>query len=95
MDTPEQRGFLYLKLAEFAARDDRDRARVILNDVLKICDRIEDHSFQAALLFTASLHLLKLETPLPEVFPILEKAIHLLSNDKQVRIDQISLVRTT
>ena len=93
VDTPEQRGFLYLKLAEFAARQDRDRARVILNDVLKICDRIEDQSFQAALLFAASLQLLKIETPLPEIFPILEKAIHLLSNDKQVRIDQISLVR--
>ena len=93
VDTPEHRSFLYLKLAEFAARDDRGRARVILNDVLKICDRIEDQSFQAALLFAASLQLLKLETPLPEIFPIMEKAIHLLSNDKQVRIDQISLVR--
>lgn len=93
VDTPDQRGFLYLKLAEFAARENRDRARVILNDVLKICDRIEDQSFQAALLFAASLHLIKLGAPLPEIFPILEKAIHLLSNDKQVRIDQISLVR--
>ena len=54
---------------------------------------MEDQSFQAALLFAASLHLLKLGTPLPEIFPILEKAIHLLSNEEQVRMDQISLVR--
>lgn len=93
VNRPDQRGFLYLKLAEFAAKSDGDRARLILNDVLKTCDQIDDPDFRAALLFASAYNLATLDSTFLESFSTLQKAILLLKDNKEVRIDKISLVR--
>lgn len=90
---PEQRSYLYLKLAEFVARSDGDRARLILNDAVKTSEQIEDFNFRAAILFVAAYNLSTLDATLLESFSVLEKAIRLLKDGKELRIDKISLAR--
>lgn len=93
VNKPDQRGFLYLKLAEFAAKSDSDRARLILSDALKTSEQIEDLNFRAALLFASAYNLSTLDSTFLESFSALEKAIRLLKDSKELRIDKISLAR--
>ena len=90
---PDQRGFLYLKFAEFAAKKDSERARLILNDVLKLSDQIEDRKFRASLLFLSAYNLAVLDSSFLEVYTTLEKAIHLLNDDQELNADKIRMLR--
>ena len=92
--SPEQRGLLYLQIAElYAANRDRDHAHALLIELSESCDRIDAPGVRAALLLAAAYDLTDLDSTSTQAFPMMKKAIHLLNENREVRIDRISALR--
>ncbi|MFY9620190.1 MAG: hypothetical protein WAM70_15365 [Pyrinomonadaceae bacterium] len=92
--SPEQRGILYLKIAaSWRAKGDKDRAYALLLKAAESAEHIAQPAIRAGLLFATAYDLTELDPGLSQAITKMKDAIRLLNNNKDVRIDQISIVR--
>lgn len=91
---PEQRGLLYLRIAEYSlANGDRDRALTLLIEAGRTAERVDEPVTRAGLLFSAAYELADLDSSLSQSIRMMKDAIHLLNDNQSIKIDQISLLR--
>jgi hypothetical protein len=92
--SPEQRGLLYLKIAAaWRAKGDKDRAYALLLKAAESAEHIAQPAIRAGLLFATAYDLTELDPGLSQAITKMKDAIRLLNNNKDVRIDQITIVR--
>ena len=91
---PEQRGLLYMKMAEVArANGDRDRAFAFMLEAGRSAERIVEPGARAGLLFSVAYELTDLDSSLSEPIRMMRSAIQVLNDNKNIKIDQINLLR--
>lgn len=91
---PEQRGLLYMKMAEVArANGDRDRAFALVTEAGRLAEKVTEPAARAGLLFSAAYELADLDSSLSEPIRMMRSAIQLLNDNKNIKMDRITLLR--
>lgn len=91
---PEQRGLLYMRMAEVArSNGDRDRAFTFGLHAGRLAERIAEPAARAGLLFSAAYELADLDSSLSEPIRMMRNAIQVLNDNKNIKMDRIIVLR--